>query len=84
MTTRDFSFGSAILDNGGTPPTPPLQKVLVGYTEQFETDSWAHGNSFRDTVWEVAPEDAAEHIGTLVSRVETVLGELAALPPADE
>ena len=28
--------------------------------------------------------DAAEHIETLASRVEAVLADLAALPPADE
>ena len=84
MTTRDFSFGSAILDNAETPPTPPLHEVLVGYTERFETDSWAHHNSFRETVWEVAPEDAAEHIDTLATRVEDIVRAIAALPPAAE
>ena len=84
MTTRDFSFGSSILDDAEMPPTPPLREVLTRYIGQFETDGWARHNSLRETVWEVAPDDAAEHIETLWARVENVLEELAALPPPDE
>ena len=83
MTTRNFSLGSAILDDAESPPTPSLREVLLRYVNQFETDSWAHPNSLRDTVWEVTPQDAAEHIDTIASRVEAVLRELAVLPPAE-
>ncbi len=84
MTTRDFSFGSSILDDTEMPPTASLREVLTRYISQFEADSWAHHNSLRETVWEVAPDDAVQHIATLCERVEGVLRELAALPPADE
>ncbi len=85
MTTFDFSFGTAILDDAERPPDPSLREALLRYVSQFETDSWARHNSVRETVWEVSPEHAAEHIGILTSRVETVLRELAALSaPAGE
>ena len=83
MTTRNFSLGSSILDDAESPPSPSLREVLLRYVNQFETDSWAHPNSFRDTVWEVKPQDAAEHIETIAGRVEAVLRELAVLPPAE-
>ena len=83
MTTRNFSLGSSILDDAESPPTPSLREVLLKYVNQFETDSWAHPNSLRDTVWEVKPQDAAEHIETIAGRVEAVLRELAVLPPAE-
>lgn len=84
MTTRDFAFGSAILDGAEPPPTSHIHKVLTAYWKEFEADSWARPNSLRETVWEVAQGDAARHIETLTSRVEAVLGELTALPPAAE
>ena len=84
MTTRDFSFGSSILDDANTPPTPPLREVLVKYIQRFESESWSRRNAVRDTVWEVAPETAAGHIDTLAARVENVLRDIAALPAAAE
>lgn len=85
MRTRDFSFGAGILESD-PPPAPPLVEVLTGYVAAFETDAWAHADASSKGVsaYRVAPNDAAEHIETLCERVEAVLRELAALPPADE
>lgn len=85
MRTRDFSFGTAILEYD-PPPSPAVRDVVIRYTEQFGSEPWAHDDASSKGViayW-VSPDDAAQHIETLCKRVEAVLGELAALPPADE
>lgn len=84
MRTHDFSFGVAILDYD-PPPAPDVREALLRYTEPFAADPWAHADASSKgvTAYWVAPEDAAEHIETLASRVEAVLHELAALPPAE-
>lgn len=85
MRTRDFSFGAGIFEGYDPPPSPELREVLRRYATPFASDPWAHDSSSKGVIASrVAPEDAAEHIETLASRVETVLGELAALPPAPE
>ena len=84
MGTRDFSFGSFMFEDYTRDPPAQLQQTMLRYVEQFEAESWSHHNPAADTVWEVSPDDAAEHIETLCERVENVLQELAALPPADE
>lgn len=95
MGTRDFSFGSFTYrrDDREDDLDPPerLLETVSSYRRPFETDGWAQSvepsvrhNATPRTVWEVKPEDAAEHIETLASRVEDVLRELAALPPATE
>ena len=85
MSMRDFTFGAAIFSGYEPAPSPALSEVLRSYAGLFEAEPWAHDASGTGTVsWRVAPEDAAEHIGTLASRVEAVVRELAALPPADE
>ena len=83
MSMRDFTFGAAIFSGYDATPSAALSDVLLSYTALFEAEPWAHDASATGTVsWRVAPEDAAEHIGTIASRVETVLSELAALPPS--
>ena len=84
MGTRNFSFGSFLFEDYDLPPPPRLQETMLRYVQQFEADSWAHHNAAVDTVWEVAPGDAAAHLDLLTGRVETVVGELAALPPPAE
>ena len=85
MSMRDFTFGAAIFSGYDPAPSPALSDVLLSYAALFEAEPWAHDASATGTVsWRVAPEDAAEHIGTIANRVETVLSELAALQPADE
>ena len=85
MSMRDFTFGAAIFSGYDATPSPALSDVLLSYTALFEAEPWAHDASATGTVsWRVAPEDAAEHIGTIANRVETVLSELAALPPSAE
>ena len=85
MSMRDFTFGAAIFSGYDATPSAALSDVLLSYTALFEAEPWAHDASATGTVsWRVAPEDAAEHIDTLASRVETVLSELAALQPAAE
>ena len=72
-------LGIGVINEEGD--VPPLGAMLA---RGWVLDSWARPNSLRETVWEVAQGDAARHIETLTSRVEAVLGELAALPPAAE
>ena len=85
MSMRDFTFGAAIFSGYDPAPSPALSDVLRSYAARFEAEPWAHDASATGTLsWRVAPEDAAEHIETLASRVEVVLRELAALPPAAE
>lgn len=56
-----------------------------GLVYRDAAQSWAHRHPASDTVWEIAPQLAAEHIDTIAGRVESVLQELAALPAgADE
>ena len=85
MRTRDFSFGTAILEYD-PPPSPAVRDVVIRYAEQFASEPWAHDDASSKgvTAYWVAPDDAAQHIETLCERVENVLRELAALPPADE
>ena len=85
MHTRDFSFGAGVFEGYDPPPPSQLLDALERYTALFASDPWARDASSKGVnAWWVAPEDAAEHIETLASRVEVVLRELAALPPAAE
>ena len=86
MRTRDFSFGAFIIEGYEPPPAPALVAVLERYIASFASDPWAHGDASSKgvTAWRVGPEDAADHADTLASRVETVLRELATLPPIVE
>ena len=84
MRARDFSFGASTLEEYDPPPPADLREALRRYTASFQSDSWARDASSKGvTAYWVAPEEAAEHVETLCARVEAVLGELAALPPAE-
>ena len=85
MRTRDFSFGAGVFEGYDPPPPSQLLDALERYTALFASDPWARDASSKGVnAWWVAPEDAAEHIDTLATRVEMVLRELASLPSSDK
>ena len=81
--TRDFSFGAGIFEGYDPPASPLLIAALERYIARFASDAWALDVSSKGVnAYSVAPEDAAEHIDTLVGRVESVVRELGELPAA--
>ncbi|MXY58067.1 MAG: hypothetical protein F4Y41_17030 [Gammaproteobacteria bacterium] len=78
MRTRDFSFGSGILDEPGIPDE--LQAPLEAWTRVFATDGFAEDASSKGVkAWAVEHQAAVQHQDLLAERLRNVVRELADL-----
>ena len=78
MRTRDFSFGSGILDEPDIPDE--LQGPLEAWTGAFAADGFAEDASSKGVkAWAIEHEAAVEHQDVLVERLRNVVRELADL-----
>ena len=75
--TRDFSFGSGIVESESP---EDLQSVLQSWGAQFAADSFAADVSSRNAqAWAVSHENAVLHQDILVERLEQVISRLTSL-----
>ena len=80
MRTKDFSFGTGILDYDDPPPGEELQNLLKRWIDQFSSDGFSKDVSSKGVkAWAVGYDDASRHADLLVGRLETVLSELKSL-----
>ena len=78
MSTRDFSFGAAVLDEEDLPDE--LRAVLESWTGSFATEAFAEDASSKGVkAWGVRHEAAVQHQNDLVKRLSDVVGKLSAL-----
>ena len=80
MRTKDFSFGTGILDYDDPPPGKELRNLLERWIDQFSSDDFAEDVSSRGVkAWAIGYDAASRHADLLVGRLETVLSELKSL-----
>ena len=78
MSTRDFSFGAAVLDEEGL--QDELRAVLEHWTGLFAADTFAEDASSKGVkAWAVGHETAVRHQDDLVERLGCVIGALQTL-----
>ena len=78
MSTRDFSFGAAVLDEESLPER--LHEALESWTQRFSTDAFVENASSHGVkAWTIRHEKAVQHQDALVSRLGNVVHELSAL-----
>ena len=78
MSTRDFSFGAAVLDEEDLPDE--LRAVLDSWTARFGADTFVEDASSKGVkAWAVRHETAVRHQDDLVERLRGVIGALRAL-----
>ena len=78
MSTRDFSFGAAVLDEEDLPDE--LRTVLESWTGCFATDTFAEDVSSKGVkAWAVRHEAGVRHQDDLVERLRGVIEDLGAL-----
>ena len=81
--TKGFSFGKAHWELENKPSG--LLDIVDAWTVQFQADPYTTEASFKDvTARAISPEDAAENIDELASRLEKVIEDLQNMPPQDE
>ena len=79
MKTRDFSFGTAILDYDPGPEYE-LRQILEQWANQFSDDEFTTDASSKGVVaWSVDHETATQHADVLAERLELVLSDLKSL-----
>lgn len=77
QSTRDFSFGAAILDEE---LPEKLRTVLEGWVNQFSADSFTEDVSSKGVkAWAVSHETAVDQQELLVNRLSNILSKLASL-----
>ena len=77
QSTRDFSFGAAILDEE---LPEKLRTVLEGWVSQFSADSFTEDVSSKGVkAWAVSHETAVDQQELLVNRLSNILSKLASL-----
>ena len=76
--TREFSFGVAILDEGGLPES--LRTTLESWAKEFESDAWVQDVSSSGVqAWAINHELAVELQDILVERLRKVIRTVVAL-----
>ncbi len=79
MKTRDFSFGTAILDYDPG-PEHPLRQILEMWANQFSEDEFTTDASSKGVAaWSVDYQSAVQHADILVDRLANVISELKSL-----
>lgn len=79
MKTRDFSFGTAILDYDPG-PEDELRQILERWANQFSDDDFTVDASSKGVVaWSVDHDAATQHADLLAERLERVLSDLKSL-----
>ena len=79
MKTRDFSFGTAILDYDPG-PADELRQILERWANQFGEDEFTTDASSKGVAaWSVNYQTAVQHADLLVERLERVISELKSL-----
>jgi len=77
MRTRDFSFGTAIVEED---LPEELRTILEQWTNQFASDDFARNVDSRGVkAWAVSYDDAVRHRDQLVNRLRGIVSKLAAL-----
>ena len=77
MSTRDFSFGAAVLEEE---LPDKLRDVLESWTERFAADTFSEDASSKGVkAWAVRHDTAVPHQDDLVERLRDVIGALRAL-----
>ena len=78
MSTRDFSFGAAVLEEQGLPGE--LREVLQSWTDDFSGDTFAEDASSKGVkAWAIRHEAAVQYQDALVERLGRVVQQLASL-----
>ena len=78
MSTWDFSFGAAVLDEEDL--SEKLRAELKSWTERFAADTFAEDASSKGVkAWAVRHEAAVRHQHELVERLCGVIGTLRTL-----
>ena len=81
MRTKDFTFGSGILEGYEPGPDNELRAALEGWAERFRDDPFTKDASSKGVAaWSVDYEAAAGHIDVLTDRLSSILAELQSLP----
>ncbi len=74
---KDFNFGHLPFTDSDP---PALQDLLTNWWSRFSDDEFAENVSAKwGDGWQVTPSHAAQHIDTLVARLEKVLSDLRSL-----
>ena len=82
MRTKDFTFGSGILEGYEPGPDNELRATLEGWAGRFRDDPFTKDASSKGVAaWSVDYEAAASHIDVLTDRLSSILAELQSLPP---
>ena len=79
MKTRDFSFGTGILEYDPG-PDQPLRQILERWAKQFSQDDFTLDASSKGVdAWSVDYQAAVKHANVLVDRLRNVITEIRSL-----